>query len=258
MNIIDNFKKYCNVTDVLQGAYGISSSTKYDCVVIAPAWEIKKVFDIEQYNPTLIAQNKSVTAHQIQHNGKLILYAELHVGAPNMIDFCLACCDLECDKFIFVGSAGSIVKEVSIGDIIIPSTSISAEGASSYLYETLSRDGMFKKSESNTTLNQQIRQVCDRLGVTYQDQLVISVDSVLAEYSHLDELRETGATVVEMETSVFFKTMQLLNKRGSAILVISDNSACGQSLVGSTEEQYAKYSSSRKNLCQIITTLLEN
>lgn len=256
MNIIENFKKHCNVSDVLEGAYGISSSTKYDCVVIAPAWEIKKVFDTSKYDCTLIVHNKGITAHHINYNGKVILYAELHVGAPNMIDFCLACCDLDCDKFIFVGSAGSLVKDVSIGDIIIPTTSISLEGASLYLYDKISPDNMFKTATSNSSLKAQVTQTCDSLGIKYQDQLVISVDSVLAEYSHLDQLKQTGAKVVEMETSVFFKAMDIVNKRACAILVISDNSACGQSLVGSSEEQYAKYSSSRKNLCRIITNIL--
>ena len=257
MNIIENFKKNCNVEDILQGAYGLSSNVKYDCVVIAPAWELKKVFDPEEYNCTLLVQNKGIKAHQINHNGKTILYAELHVGAPNMIDFCLACCDLECDKFIFVGSAGSLVEEVNIGDIIIPTTSVSAEGASLYLYDSIDHNNMFKQVNSCKALNADLRQTCSQLNITTKDELVVSIDSVLAEYSHLDQLKGLGAKVVEMETSVFFKVMQLLSKNGSALLVISDNSACGQSLVGSTEDQYARYSSSRKNLCKIITTLLE-
>ena len=86
--------------------------------------------------------------------------------------------------------------------------------------------------------------------------VVITIDSIAAEYSHLKEFVEMGATIVEMETAAFFNAMNYISKKASAILVVSDNSANGEHLLGRTEDQKDKYHMSRDYICKIIMNLI--
>ena len=55
------------------------------------------------------------------------------------------------------------------------------------------------------------------------------------------ELRSFGADLIEMETSSFTLMVDLLEKPGISLLVVSDNSATGTALVGRTEEEQRQY-----------------
>ena len=178
-NIVKLFKQYSNTDDILQLVYGIPSSEHFDCAFVAPSWSIEKVFDLSNLNTELLCENLDITAHRILHNGKKYLYAKLKIGAPNMVDFCLSCNELNCDKFVFIGSAGSLVPEIHLGDIIIPEYSISGDGASMYLYDKLDANNMFKKAYSCPELNQEIKNICKKQNITTSDGIPISVDSVM-------------------------------------------------------------------------------
>ena len=250
-NIVKLFKQYSNTDDILNLVYGIKSSEYFDCVFVAPSWDINKVFDLSVINAELVFENRDITAHRITHNGKKYLYAQLKIGAPNMIDFCLACNELNCEEFIFVGSVGALVPEVKLGDIIIPEYSISGDGASLYLYDKLDSNNMFKKAYSNHNLNQKIRDVCANQNIKTINAVPISVDSVMCEYQHLTEFKDMGANVIEMETATFFNVMNLIGKPASAILVVSDNSSVGQHLIDvdtETRDTYHKARTCIKNI----------
>lgn len=253
--IVEKFKQYSNTADVLNLVYGIPSTEHFDCVFVAPSWDIDKVFDLSTLDAELLFSNQDITAHKIIHNGKKYLYAQLRIGAPNIIDFCLACSDLDCDKFIFTGSVGSLVPEINLGDIIIPEYSISGDGASLYLYDTLDTNNMFKPAYSNSELNRCIRNVCLAQNINTTDAVPISVDSVLCEYQHLDEFKNMGANVIEMETATFFNAMNLIGKPGSAVLIVADNSSVGQHLIDADKETRDKYHTARTRLKDILLNI---
>ena len=250
--IINLFKQYSNVDDILKSVYGISSSEHFDCVFIAPTWTISKVFDLSAIKTELLSENIDITAHKITHNGKKYLYAQLKLGAPNIIDFCLACNELNCDKFAFIGSAGSLAPEINLGDIIIPEYSISGDGASLYLYDKLDPNNMFKKAYSSPDLNREIQAICKKQNIKITEGIPVSVDSILCEYQHLTEFKNIGANVIEMETAAFFNSMNLIKKMASAILIISDNSSVGQHLIGSEKATKNKYHQARMQIKDIL------
>ena len=255
INIVKKFKQYSNTDDILKLVYGIPSPEHFDCVFVAPSWNIEKVFDLSSINTELLFSNQDITAHKITHNGKKYLYAQLKIGAPNMVDFCVSCCDLDCDKFIFIGSVGSLVPEINLGDIIIPEYSISGDGASLYLHNALDTDNMFKPAYSNPELNRYIKNVCRTQNINTVKAVPISVDSVMCEYQHLDEFKNMGANVIEMETATFFNAMNLIGKPASAVLIVSDNSSVGQHLIDIDKETRDKYHAARTCIKNILLNI---
>ena len=253
--VIKLFKQYSNTDDILKLVYGISSSEHFDCVFIAPTWVINKAFDLSVIKAELLSENIDITAHKITHKGKKYLYAQLKLGAPNIIDFCLACNELNCDKFVFIGSAGSLTPEINLGDIIVPEYSISGDGASLYLYDKLEPNNMFKRAYSNPNLNREIQDICKKQNIKITKGVPVSVDSILCEYQHLTEFKNIGANIIEMETAAFFNSMNLIQKMASAILIISDNSSIGQHLIGREEATKNKYYQARTQIKNIVLNI---
>lgn len=253
--IIKSFQENTHCSDLLHEIYGISSAEHFDCVFIAPSWPIDKVFDSATTDITEIYSDRFSKSHRIKHNGKSYLYIQLRVGAPNIVDFCLSCHSANCAKFVFVGSVGSLVPELEIGDVIIPTCSISGNGATLYLDDKLSPDKMFERTYSSPELNAELSRVCTSVALTTKNAMPISVDSVASEYAHLDEFRQMGATLIEMETATFFKAMQIIGKPASALLVVADNSAVGQHLVGQGADLRAKYHAVRSRIKDVLLNL---
>ena len=253
--IVKLFQENTHCSDLLHEIYGISSAEHFDCVFIAPSWPIDKVFDSATTDITEIYSDRFSKSHRIKHNGKSYLYIQLQVGAPNIVDFCLSCHSANCAKFVFVGSVGSLVPELEIGDVIIPTCSISGNGATLYLDDKLSPEKMFERTYSSPELNAELSRVCASVSMPTKDAIPISIDSIACEYAHLDEFRQMGATLIEMETATFFKAMQIIGKPASALLVVSDNSAVGQHLVGQGADLRAKYHAVRSRIKDVLLNL---
>lgn len=253
--IIKSCQDNISCSDMLQQLYGISSAEHFDCVFIAPSWPIDKVFDSTTTYITEIYSDRFSKSHRIKHNGKTYLYIQLQVGAPNIVDFCLSCHSANCSNFVFVGSVGALVPKLEIGDVIIPTCSISGNGATLYLDDKLNPGKMFERTYSSPELNSYLTRVCTSVGLTAKDAMPISVDSVACEYAHLDEFRQMGATLIEMETATFFKAMTIIGKSASALLIVSDNSAIGQHLVGQGADLRAKYHAARSQIKDVLLKL---
>ncbi len=250
--IIKLFEQHTNCDDVLHMIYGISSNEYFDCVFVVPHWDIYKVFTDSDVSIELFAKTDDTTAYEIKHNGKRYLYIVLSMGAPNIIDFCLACHKLNCDKYVFLGSVGSLVPEIRIGDFIIPEYSISGDGASLYLNDTLDTSNMFKPAYSDATLSKRIKDICISQNITVADGAPISVDSIFCEYAHLDEFITMGANTIEMESAAFFKAMKYINKPAAAVLVVSDNTSANQPLMDKDDTTRTKYRAARQNVQKIL------
>lgn len=250
--IIKSCQDNISCSDMLHQLYGVSSTEHFDCVFVAPSWPVDKIFDCNNTDIAEIYSDRFSKSHRIKHENKQYLYIQLQVGAPNIVDFCLACHSANCDKFVFVGSVGALVPELEIGDVIIPTCSISGNGATLYLDDKLSPSKMFEHTYSSSELNTELSKVCTSVGLLTKDAKPISIDSIACEYAHLDEFRQMGATLIEMETATFFKAMKIIGKPASALLVVSDNSAVGQHLVGQGADLRAKYHAVRSRIKDVL------
>ena len=250
--LIKAFEKNSLPNNMLLDIYGISTRKHYDCVFVAPSWTPDKIFDASKVKVEQIFAGRFANTYHIKNSSKNYLFITLQIGAPNIIDFCLLCYKVKCDNFIFIGSVGALVPEIKVGDVIIPEHSISGNGATLYLHEKLDKTNIFEPMYSTPDLNKQIIKTCKKHKIKALDVPVISMDSVMSEYLHLDEFRTMGAKAIEMECATFFGCMSIINKKSSAVLVVSDNSATGEHLIGRTEEDKKHYHSVRKQIGKIL------
>ena len=234
--------------DTLLTRYGVSSDEHFDCAFIAPIWTPENIFDIENIDIEQVFSKYFATTYVIRHNNKKFLFVTLKVGAPHIIDFCLSCYKSKCEKFVFIGSAGSLVQEINVGDIIVPDTSISGNGATLYLHEKLDSKNFLEHTKSNTELNEHVRNVFKQHGKNPLNVPVYSTDTIMAQYLHLGEFIDMGAKAIEMESATFFGCMSLINKPAAAVIVISDNTTKGEYLIGRKEEHKKQYHNARKQI----------
>lgn len=85
---------------------------------------------------------------------------------------------------------------------------------------------------------------------------VFCTDSMILEYSHLDEIKSTGAQYVEMETSAFYSCLRMMDKEGIALLIVSDNMQSNKSLGEKTLNDNDKYNFIRGNTLKSILKLV--
>lgn len=252
--LIKSLEKNSLPNDMLKDIYGISDKEYFDCIFIAPSWTPDKIFD-EKVKVKQIFSGRFANTFSIKCNKKNYLFVTLQIGAPNIIDFCLLCYKTHCDNFVFLGSVGALVPEIKVGDVIVPEYVISGNGATLYLHDKLDPKHMFEKIHSTKKLNKQILNVCKNQGIITFNVPVISMDSILSEYLHLDEFRAMGAKAIEMETATFLGCMKIIKKNASAVLVVSDNSATGEHLIGRTEEDKKHYHKARKQVGNILLNM---
>ena len=72
----------------------------------------------------------------------------------------------------------------------------------------------------------------------------------------VDEIKSLGSELIEMETASFMRCMELIDKSYHVLLCVSDNSSCGNALVGRSEEDTNQFHLSREiNLPKLILAL---
>lgn len=250
--LLDTFEQNSLPCDLLNTIYGIPAYEHFDCMFVAPSWTKDKVFGALGLDIEEMFYTRDAKTYRIKHNGKNYLFITLYIGAPVMGEFCLSCHKANCDNFVFIGSVGGLVPEIHIGDMIIPEYAISGNGVTLYLHDRLDAKNLFEKTYPDSKLSARIKDIATGQGINTLNVPVISMDSVTAEYIHLDEFRAMGAKALEMEIATFFACMNHIGKNASAILVVSDNSATGDHLVGRTDAEKVDYYAARAKVAKIL------
>ena len=68
-----------------------------------------------------------------------------------------------------------------------------------------------------------------------------SIDTVFAQFYHMDKILKLGVKTIEMETAILFKCNELLNISVTALFCISDNTLLKKSLYSGRTEQEDEY-----------------
>ena len=202
-------------------------------VVIAPWWS-HDIFDglnfeVDQVNDKVF---------NFYSDDLSFSYIELkRIGAPGIMDFILSLGVTKCKNVIFLGSAGSLDESIKIGEIVIPKYSICGDGASRYLNTNL-EDEFLKKEYPSKIFTNDLIDILKESNIKYHYVPNYSIDTVFAQFYHIDKILDLGAKTIEMETACLFKCCNLMNINATALFCISDNTILNKSLYsGRTDEE---------------------
>lgn len=249
-----------NPNEICKQFLGIERDLIQESVIIAPWWE-PPIFDNFGNKCDFLskANLSSVKIWNIKIGNKYATYIKTGIGAPVVTDVVLALGLTNCKKIIFIGSVGSLVSTINIGDIVIPEYSISGEGSSRYLNgKPLNESDTFgTKYYSDKNLFVKLLSITKSLyddnEIKYHSGYVFSSDSIFSQFAFIDEIINLGCNVVEMETSSAFRASQLVKIPLVAILSVSDNIIIKKSLVsGRTNEDMDYRRKTRKEVFPIL------
>jgi purine-nucleoside phosphorylase len=213
-------------------------------VVIAPYWEHTLFSD---YCSSITQVSEKV--YNVKGDGFEFSFIQIkNIGASSILEEVLALGVTKAKRMIFIGSAGALNEDIKIGDLVVPSYSINGVGATRYLNEALNDDFNVKYYPSEKLTNKLV-EVINKMNFSVKRAVNYSVDTIIAQFPHINHIKELGAQTIEMETSAFFKCAEMIGVEATALFVISDNTTVNKSLYsGRSEEDSFKRKKARKEL----------
>lgn len=221
-------------------------------VVIAPWWD-HNMFE----NLGFRIEQVSEKVYNFYGADLSFSYIELkRIGAPAIMDNILSLGVTKCKNLVFLGSAGSLDENIKIGDIVIPKYSICGDGASRYLNSNL-EDEFLKEEYPTKDITDKLINILKENSIKYHYVPNFSIDTVFAQFYHIDKIIDLGAKTIEMETANLFKCNELLNINVTALFCISDNTILNKSLYSGRTEKEEEYRHKVRNevIPQIIIEL---
>ncbi len=205
-------------------------------VVIAPWWEIT-IFD----SSDVVINKINDKVYNIKNKDVAFSFVQVkQIGAPAIIEEVLGLGVTKCQNLIFVGSAGALTTEIKIGDLAIPKLTICGDGASRYLNKDL-KDDFGKKAKPDKILNKKLliaaKKVAKNNDIKVHTANNFSIDTIFAQFPHIDKIIDLGVNTIEMETYTFFKAAKIVGIKAAALFCISDNTVINKSLFSGRDEE---------------------
>ncbi|MFZ2537675.1 MAG: phosphorylase [Oscillospiraceae bacterium] len=244
--IKEKFNEYNPTVDMLKVVYGIESNADYDAIIVAPSWKPEKIFKNFNALITVTCEGPYFCGYEVNVNSKKYGYIQTASGAGNMIDCCLILGNAKCNNIIFIGAVGALCSDINLGDIVTSKYSIAGDGGSLYLYEKITTENYRKRVYPDPKCQEKIRSVSKKLNIPIKEKVIYCTDTIFGEYYHLDDIKQMGSELIEMETASFLRCMELIQKQGLVLLCVSDNSASGHALVGRSEEHTKLFHEARE------------
>jgi uridine phosphorylase len=134
------------------------------------------------------------------------------------------------EEVLYLGTAGSLVPELSPGDLFFPSLALSSEGTSPH----------YQPSEltPDEKLYANLKETFSSLGL-FNAGSVWTTDAPLRETQEKrDFFKERGAMAVEMEVAALFAVASFRKIKLASILLVSDSFGEGKWRLGSRDKKY--------------------
>lgn len=207
-------------------------------VILAPVWEPEGTFGLKAEPLT----EGCVRVWQVELDGKPATWVVPGIGAPANMDVVLALGAASCKRILFIGSAGALDEKMELGDIVLPEKSICGDGASRYLQRDLAADPFARPAYPDKALLAQAeaacKKYCAQYGAGLHRAVNFSIDTIAAQFAHIDEILALGCGTIEMETAACFRAAELCGIPIAAIFSISDSTIRSKSLYsGRTQEE---------------------
>ena len=125
------------------------------------------------------------------------------------------------EVFIRVGTTGALQEDVHMGDIVVASAAVRADGTSR-IYAPLEFPAVADFDVSTALL-----QAAKKFKSKTHFGVVLSTDAFYGDYKNLKRWRKFGVLAVEMESSVIFTIAALKKLKAGSILAVDGNPLLG-------------------------------
>ena len=93
------------------------------------------------------------------------------------------------------------------------------------------------------------KEIAGKNNVNYHMGKNFSIDTIIAQFAHIDEIIDMGCNCIEMETAALFKSAEICNISAGAVFSVSDNTIMKKSLLsGMTKDEKEYEKNVRKNV----------
>lgn len=153
-------------------------------------------------------------------DGKIAVTGAFGIGGPCAVAVLEDKIAFGIKKFISIGVAGSLQKNIKIGDIVVCDKAIRDEGISHHYLESS------KYAHASEKMTRRIKESLDCLDIEYVTGTSWTTDAVYREtIAEVKQYQEEGIATVEMEAAALFVVAQYRNVHMGSILTISDSLA---------------------------------
>jgi purine-nucleoside phosphorylase len=230
--------------DVVRMAFKCAPEAIHADVILAPIWKVE-IFSQWAESITVITPD---VLYDLAYQGKTISFLRSGVGAPLTGDAVLALGCTSCQRILFAGSVGGLRAGMHIGDLMLPEFSYAGDGFCRYLQPVFPPQDCFLEHNApddalSAALYQATLPLAQEAGVAVHTGPVFSIDTILAQFSILDEIISLGCIGIEMETAAAFKAARLVGIPAAALFSVSDVPVKNQSLFSgrpAAEKDYRK------------------
>ena len=160
-------------------------------------------------------------------------------------------------KIFLIGAVGTIDNNIEISSLVTPSKCISFDGIAPFFKKQFE-----KKMYGSEIIPYNLEEIDKNIEILKSNDIdvlkekVFCTDSIILEYSHIDEIIDSGAKLIEMETAAFYSCLRIMNKSGMSLLLVSDNSQKKKSLVEKSIDDQNKYNYIRSTIIKKSIKLL--
>ena len=177
-------------------------------------------------NPVQVNNVRGMLAFTGTYKGKKVTVMGHGMGIPSIGIYSYELFNFyDVDTIIRVGSAGSIHKDLNVGDLAIAMGSCHNSNYACQ-YEL---PGIFAPIASFDLVRRAVES-CEKFGYHYRVGNVFSSDSFYTENPHNDKWINMGVLCVEMEAPALYMNAARAGKNALVICTISDNILTGEAL----------------------------
>ena len=217
-------------------------------IVLMPGDPKRAKYIADKYltNVKLVNEVRGMTAYTGYYKNKRITVFPSGMGNPSMGIYSYELFnEYDVDYIIRIGSCGAYNSNLKLGDVILVE-----ESYSDSTYGRILNDYMEDTISSSGALNDIISNTSNELGIKLTNGKIYSSDVFYEkDNDYREKVRKYNVLGVEMETFSLFNNAKLLNKKGTALLTVSD-SFCFIEKMNSMERE--------KNLNDMIILALES
>lgn len=150
--------------------------------------------------------------------GKVAVLGSFGIGAPVVVSVLEELIAFGAKKFISVGTAGTLQKNLQIGDIVICDRAIRDEGTSHHYIPSS------KYSYASPGITKMLRSTLDRIRKQYFVGTSWTIDAIYREtIEEARKYQKEGVLTVEMETAALFAVAKYRKIQLGSAFVISDS-----------------------------------